>query len=276
MTVSPPTPAPLRLLVVDDHPRIREPLALYLRRQGLKVDTAGTLREMRVQLDLHAYDLVVLDVMLPDGDGSQACREVRVSHATPVILLTARGALDDRVNGLEAGADDYVIKPFEPRELLARIRSVARRQAPGDGMPGRGVASSTPTAPADPAIDPRTGGRRDPVRDLGRLRIDDWHFDAARARLDLPDGTTRLLSEREARLLLVLASHAPAVLSRSDLLDLTRTQGREGDDAYDRTIDRQISRLRRKLVAATGDGPALRTVRGDGYALLARVERQDD
>lgn len=247
------TPARLRVLVVDDHPRIREPLAAFLRREGLAVDTAGDARTLLSLLDLHRYDAVVLDVMLPDGDGSQLCHRIQAAQGVPVLLLTARSGVEDRVHGLERGADDYIVKPFDPRELLARIRAVVRRRSP---------APAARTAPAPPA----------PTRCFA---FAGWHFDAARACLRPPAGPVQRLGDAQARLLEVLLHHANSVLSRDQLLDLTRTQGREGDAAYDRTIDRQISRLRAQLHDGTAEAPLLRTVRGGGYSLVARVVPAD-
>ncbi len=249
-----PATAPLRVLVVDDHPRIREPLAAFLRRQGLEVHTASDARTLLALMQLHRFAAVVLDVMLPDGDGSRLCSQLQAEHGVPVLLLTARSAVDDRVQGLERGADDYVTKPFDPRELLARIRAVVRR---------RGLPSLHPAAAAHPAEPPRC------------FAFAGWHFDAARACLRSPAGPLHRLGDAEARLLEVLLHHANAVLSRDQLLDLTRTQGRQGEAAFDRTIDRQISRLRARLQdGVTGSAPPLlRTVRGGGYALMAHVER---
>ncbi|WP_311222315.1 MULTISPECIES: response regulator transcription factor [unclassified Acidovorax] len=252
-------PVRLRVLVVDDHPRIREPLAAFLRREGMEVDTAADARTLLSLLELRRFDAVVLDVMLPDGDGSQLCARVQAEHGVPVLLLTARAAVDDRVRGLEHGADDYVIKPFDPRELLARIRAVLRR---------RGA-----TATAAAALAPQLRPGRAP--DSRCFAFAGWHFDAARGSLRPPAGPARLLSDAEARLLEVLLHHAGAVLSREQLLDLTRTQGRQGEAAFDRTIDRQISRLRTRLQGGTAEDTLLRTVRGGGYSLVVRAERAE-
>lgn len=249
--------ARLRVLVVDDHPRIREPLAAFLRREGAEVATAGDARTLFSLLQLRRYDAVVLDVMLPDGDGSLLCARVQAEHGVPVLLLTARADVDDRVRGLERGADDYVVKPFDPRELLARIRAVLRRRggAAAAAVPVQAVAGATAQARC--------------------FAFAGWHFDAARCRLQSPAGTARLLGDAEARLLDVLLHHANTVLSREQLLDLTRTQGRQGDAAFDRTIDRQISRLRARLQRGPAEDTLLRTVRGGGYSLVARVDRAE-
>ncbi|GAA6118874.1 response regulator transcription factor [Acidovorax sp. FG27] len=245
------------MLVVDDHPRIREPLAAFLRREGLEVHTAGDARASLALLQWHRFDAVVLDVMLPDADGSLLCPRLQAEYGVPVLLLTARSAIDDRVRGLEQGADDYVTKPFDPRELLARIRAVVRRRQ----QPARAVRPATGAA-----------GRQAPPC----FAFAGWRFDAARGCLRPPAGPPRQLAHAEARLLEVLLHHANTVLSRDQLLDLTRTQGRQGDAAFDRTIDRQISRLRVRLRDAQAEGgPLLRTVRGGGYALMAPVERVD-
>ncbi|RMX06020.1 DNA-binding response regulator [Corticibacter populi] len=256
------SPVPLRVLVVDDHPRIRDPLAVFLRRHALHVRTAGDAAAMTLWLRHERFDVVVLDVMLPDGDGSQLCAQVRRQHGVPVILLTARDAIDDRVRGLEGGADDYVVKPFDPRELLARLRAVARRgMAAMPTMPAGAAARSAALAAVFPA-----GLERQ-----RNYRFNGCRFDALQGLLHPAQGRPAVpLSEAQARLLEVLLHHANRVLSRDELLELTRTQGRQGDLAYDRTMDRQISRLRGKLQAA---GTAvLRTVRGQGYLLAVHED----
>lgn len=242
---------------MDDHPRIRDPLAVYLRRQGLLVRTAGDAAAMNLLLRHERFDAVVLDVMLPDGNGCQLCGPVRARFGIPVILLTARDSVDDRVRGLDAGADDYVVKPFDPRELLARLHSVRRRLPGQPGQARMSAASVTRAHPAAPG----------PAR---RYRFDGWRVDAALALLWPPGKTAPLaLGKTETRLLQVLLHHANQVLSRDELLELTRTQGRAGDLAFDRTIDRQISRLRDKL--QHGGVTPLRTVRGQGYMLLVQT-----
>lgn len=221
-----------RLLLIDDDARLASMLRDYLAGHGLTVDVAGSAAAGLQRLG-DGYDLVVLDLMLPDADGLQVCRRIRADgvHASvPIVMLTAKGDPLDRVLGLEIGADDYVPKPFEPRELLARIRAVLRR-----------------------------GGerRRDDVLRFGRLEIDRG------ARLVRLDGTPRALTSHQFDLLLVLAERAGRVLSRETILDLLAGSG--VDAAFERSIDVHIARIR----AAIEDDPRrprrIVTVRGAGY-----------
>lgn len=251
-----PAQAPMRALVVDDHPRIRDPLAVFLRRHGWQVRTAADLAAMRLLLRHETFDVVILDAMLPDGDGMALCASVRQNHHTPVVLLTARDTVEDRIRGLEEGADDYVVKPFDPRELLARLRAVLRRQAFAPPSQSRQWAPPCCEAREDAS----------PANAPLQYRIDTCLFSVHKAQLQRQDGACIALSDAQSRLLRVLVSHANQVLSRDQLLDLTRRHAGEEDWAYDRTIDRQISRLRAKLSEAGVD--ALRTVRGQGYWLV--------
>ena len=232
--------APVRILVVDDHADIREPLAAYLQRQGWRVATAGSAAGMYAQLASQSFDLVVLDVMLPDADGLQLCTYVTETHGVPVILLTAKATLRDRVAGLQTGADDYVVKPFEPSELVARIHVVLRRQ-------------SRAAAPA--------------ARKL-RLAFDGWVLDLARRELSNHAAQAVALSEAEFQLLAVLVAHANEVLSRERLLDLTQ---RNEQQVFDRSIDTQISRLRRKLETDPRRPALIKTAWGNGYIFVADV-----
>lgn len=235
-----PAAAAPRVLVVDDHESIRTPLAAYLHREGLQVATAASATAMQAQLAAASFDLVVLDRMLPDGDGLQLCEQLGETHGLPVILLTARAALADRVAGLRTGADDYVVKPFEPAELLARIHAVLRRQA--------------------------RAAR--PARTDARLCFDGWCFAPARRELRDPDGAQVPLGEAEFQLLKVLVHHANQVLSRDRLLDLTQ---RGEQTVFDRSIDTQISRLRRKLEADPRRPTLIKTAWGNGYIFVADV-----
>ncbi|MGC3985560.1 MAG: response regulator [Pseudorhodoferax sp.] len=235
-----PAEAAVRVLVVDDHEDIRVPLAAYLRRCGLQVATAGSAAAMHAQLAGQAFDLVVLDIMLPDASGLDLCRDIGGAPGLPVILLTARATLGDRVAGLQTGADDYVVKPFEPSELLARIHAVLRRQA-------------RPLLPA----------ARSSV-----LVFDGWRFDVARRELRDRAGQDVPLSEVEFQLLLVLVQHANEVLSRERLLDLTQ---RGEQSVFDRSIDKQISRLRQKLEADPRKPALIKTAWGNGYIFVANV-----
>ncbi|KPC31855.1 DNA-binding response regulator [Pseudomonas syringae pv. cilantro] len=245
-------PAP-RILVVDDHRKIRDPLAVYLRRHLFDVRTAEDAAGMWQLLKQLPFDAVVLDVMLPDGDGFELCSRLHRRENIPVILLTARDTCADRVHGLDIGADDYITKPFEPRELVARLNSVLRRRGP--------VPSGIEAAPVDaaPAL-------------THHYAFAGLRFISSTATLLRSDGSAVRLSTVESRLLGVLLSHPNTILSRQRLIDLT---ARPGCEVYDRAIDRQISRLRRKL----GDNPVepvlLRTIWGDGYLLAATVATLD-
>jgi two-component system OmpR family response regulator len=231
---------PGHILIVDDDAEIRTLLRDYLERNGLRATAVADGRAMRVALEAGRHDLVVLDLMLPGEDGLALCRELRAHSSLPVIMLTARGEETDRIVGLEMGADDYLPKPFNPRELLARIKAVLRR------------AQALPAADASEAR---------------RLRFTGWTLEIARRQLVSPDGVVVPLSGGEYRLLRIFLDHPQRVLSRDQLLDLTR--GREALP-FDRSIDVQVGRLRRRLAdeAAT----LIQTVRGEGYVLAAEVE----
>lgn len=234
--------APPHLLLVDDEPSITEPLTDYLTGNGFRVTVAHRADAARAVLAETAIDLVLLDVMMPGEDGLSLTRALRVQGRLPVILLTARSEDTDRILGLEMGADDYVAKPFNPRELLARIRAVLRRAEP---------QAAAPNAPlvfrfADYCLNPE-------ARTL---------VDAA--------GHDVLLTGGEYTLLLTLVERAGRVLNRDQLLDLT--QGREAH-VFDRSIDNQISRLRRKIEVDPAAPAIIKTVRGGGYVLSAKVVR---
>ena len=231
------------ILVVDDHRDIREPLARYLRQHGLRVSMAENAAAARKTLRSGAFDLVVLDVMMPGEDGLGLCRHLRETSDIPVILLTAMAEETDRVVGLEIGADDYVTKPFNPRELLARIKAVLRR------------AHSLPPQKQAAAVS---------------LRFDGWTLQVAARELIGPDGVAVPLSTAEFQLLTAFVEHPRMVLSRDQLLDLTR--GREAAP-FDRSIDNQVSRLRRKIEADPKNPQIIKTVWGGGYSFVAEVER---
>lgn len=239
MSSSPPAP---RILIVDDHRKIREPLAIYLRRHTFEVRTAEDAAGMWALLKQQAFDIIVLDVLLPDGDGFDLCHQLHRRHNTPVILLTARDTTADRIRGLDLGADDYVTKPFEPRELVARLNSVLRRHG-----------ARQPTAPATTA--PR------------EYQFAGWHFSASSALLTREGATPIQLSTVEAKLLHVLLNHPNTLLPRERLIDLTAAD----TDVSDRAIDRQVSRLRRKLAHAPDAPELLRTIWGGGYLLATDV-----
>ena len=231
------------ILVVDDHRDIRDLVGKYLAKHGLRVSTAEGGAAMRRLLKASAVDLVVLDVMMPGEDGLSLCRHLRETTDLPVILLTAMAEETDRVIGLEIGADDYVTKPFNPRELLARIKAVLRR-----------AQSLPPQRRAAPA---------------SRLRFGPWTFDPARRELLDTEGTAVPLSTAEFQLLGAFLAHPNRVLSRDQLLDLT--QGRAAK-VFDRSIDNQVSRLRRKIEADPKKPVLIKTVWGGGYTLAAEVE----
>ena len=232
------------ILIVDDDAEIRTLLQRYLEKNGLRATAVADGRAMRQALDRGAFDLVVLDVMLPGDDGFTLCRELRARSDIPVIMLTARGEEMDRVVGLEMGADDYVPKPFSARELLARIKVILRR------------ALSLPRN-LQPEEDPR-------------IRFGGWTLDTVQRHLMSPAGVVTPIGGAEYRLLRIFLEHPNRVLSRDQLIDLT--QGKEADP-LDRSIDVQVSRLRRRLADGPGDGAMIRTVRGEGYVLSVPVRK---
>lgn len=232
------------ILIVDDDPEIRDLLGRYLRKHGYRVDAAADGRAMTRLLETGRFDLVVLDLMLPGEDGLSLCRRLRASSDLPIIMLTAMGEETDRIVGLEMGADDYLPKPFNPRELLARIKAVLRRG----------------------------GGQHRPDEEASAgLEFDGWRIELGRRELLGPDGVAVPLTSGEFDLLLALAERPQRVLSRDQLLDLTR--GRSAQP-FDRSIDVQLSRLRRKIEADPKAPQLIKTVRGGGYMLAARVERR--
>ena len=232
----------IRLLLVDDEPTLRQPLADYLAKQGFAVRQAEDAAKARSALVEETPDLVLLDIMMPGEDGLSLCRHLTEAKNIPVILLTARGEATDRIVGLEIGADDYVVKPFEPRELVARIRSVLRRAA-------RPAAAPEEDAPYE---------------------FEGWRLDPLKRRLSDPEGTVVPLSSAEFRLLVAFLNHPRQVLDRDRLLDMV--QGREAH-LFDRAVDNQVSRLRRKIEADSRDPRLIQTVWGGGYRLAADVKR---
>ena len=236
------------IIVVDDDRQIRELLGQVLDQYGFSTRLVADGRELNVALAQAPADLIVLDLMLPGDDGLTICRELRSRSTTPVIMLTARGESIDRVVGLEVGADDYVPKPFDPRELVARIRTVLRR------------ASSGPATPA-------TGGGTSGSRPRG-WRFDGWSFDAVRRELHNPQGAIVPLSSLEFRLLELLLQNANQVLSRDRIMEAT--VGRPADP-FERRIDIAISRLRARLADDGREPRLIKTVRNRGYVLTAEV-----
>jgi len=234
------------ILVVDDDPEIRSLLSSYLQDNGYRVTSAADGKGMWKALAAGQPDLIVLDLMLPDEDGLQLCRALRGGPKAelPVIMLTARGEDVDRILGLEMGADDYLPKPFNPRELLARIKGVLRRVR---ALPSN-LREETPK---------RT------------LRFAGWTLDTVARELLSPDSVVVPLSGTEYRLLLVFMQHPNKVISRDQLMDLTR--GREAMP-FDRSIDVQVSRLRTCLHDNAREPSIIKTVRSEGYVLAVPVE----
>ncbi|MCW3835387.1 response regulator [Sphingomonas canadensis] len=234
-----------RLLIVDDDPGIRELTAAFLSQHGYVIDSAANGAEMREAMAHHDYALIILDVMMPGEDGLQLLMTLDRSTGPAVILHSIIGGDVDRIVGLEMGADDYLPKPANPRELLARVRSVLRRARAGTG-----------TAP-------------DPVR-RSLLHFSGWRLDPVGRQLLDPDGVVINLSDGEFRLLLALVENPRRVLSRDMLLDLSRGVNAEH---FDRAIDVQMSRLRRKL-GRPGDADMIRTIRNEGYMFVVDVVRR--
>ncbi len=231
-------------MVVDDDRDIRQLLSKYLAQQGWRVSVAKDGDEMRGLIASMVFDLVILDIMMPGDDGLTLCRELRAESTVPILMLTAAGDPTDRVIGLEMGADDYMPKPFLPRELLARIKAIFRRVGPGAHRSGDDLRERT-------------------------IRFD--HFTASLGAREVHDGTGQLvpLSGGEWQILEAFLTHPKRVLSRDQLLDLAR--GRQATP-FDRSIDIQVSRLRRKL----GDDPRepriIKTVRSGGYVFTADLQ----
>ena len=231
------------ILVVDDNAEIRDLLGRFLTDHGYRASTAANGVEMKRILNNAAIDLLVLDLMLPGEDGLTLCRNLRVASELPVIMLTAMGEETDRIIGLEMGADDYLAKPFNPRELLARIKAVLRR------------ARSYPERIPDEISD--------------ELRFNNWRLSLESRELIDPEGVLVSLSTAEFTLLAAFVTHPGRVLSRDQLLDLAR--GRESR-AFDRAIDTLVSRLRRKLHDDPKHPEVIKTVRGGGYLFAPKVE----
>jgi len=252
MTLSPVHTPPATVLVVDDHRKIRETLATILRRHDFDVLTAADASAMRAMMKHRRFDVVLLDAMLPDGDGFSMCQQLSQSDDAAIIMLTACSAVDERVRGLQLGADDYVVKPFEPSELVARIRTVLRRRS----RVAPPAASRMPTSQAE--------STRHTYR-FARLL-----FTPSDGRVVADTRTAVQLTSVESRLLVAFVTHPHVVLSRDRLIDLC---ARPGSDPFSRAIDRQVSRLRHKLSTLTQDASLLNTVWGDGYRLAADVDR---
>ena len=232
------------ILVLEDEPDIARIICSALSGYGFRSEHIRTGRELLARARQTSPDLVIVDLGLPDMDGMQVVRELQDGSPCAVLILTGRNDITDRVLGLELGADDYIVKPFEPRELVARVRSILRRY----------VRAAAPEAPADPAASERT------VACFG-----DWRFDTGRHALARPDGDETSLSAAEAALLLTLLRRPNKILSREQLL------GERDVDPFDRSIDVRISRLRRKLDDDPHSPKLIKTVYGAGYLFAAQV-----
>lgn len=232
------------ILVVDDHREIRELLAQFLRKNGRRATAVDSAEAARKAIRENRIDLVILDIMMPGEDGLALCRHIRESNHIPVILLSARGEELDRIIGLEVGADDYVVKPFNPRELMARMDAVLRRThaLPPDAQAPSGEA----------------------------LRFDRWTLKVAERELVDDDGASHELSTGEYRLLLTFLQRPKIVLTRDQLLDLAFDRG---GDVFDRAVDTQVSRLRRKIEIDAKAPKLIKTVWGGGYVFTAPVEK---
>lgn len=233
------------VLVVDDEEEIRSLLMNVLEKHGHRVTLACDGGQMFKAIETSDVDLVILDVMLPGEDGFSLCRRLRQKTRIPVIMVTAMGEQTDRVVGLEIGADDYVVKPFDSRELLARMKAVWRRTYESES--GTSGAGSRPV-----------------------LQFAGWRLDVVRRELRGDDNSLMMLSAAEFDLLLAFAEHPQRVLTRDQLLDLARGVTH---DAFDRSIDTQVSRLRRKLEQDPKSPSVIRTVRNNGYIFTPKVLR---
>ncbi len=231
-----------QILVVDDDQEIRNLLSRFLRKNGYRVELAADGDEMMRVLETARIDLIVLDRVMPGKDGLTLCRELRTTSRVPVILLTLLGSDTDRIIGLEIGADDYVAKPFNPHELMARIKAVLRRAA---DLPLRNSIDKTFI-----------------------LRFSGWSLDRSRRRLTSPSGALVSLTDGEYDLLLAFVEHPQVILSREQLLDLSR--GRKAI-AFDRSIDMQVTRLRRRMETNPEQPEFIKTVRNRGYVFTPEV-----
>ena len=234
------------ILVIDDDPAMRKLMADYLAENELRVSAVATGAEMQQVLAEHAVDLVVLDLRLGAEDGMQLAQKLREESAIPIVMVTGKREEADRVMGLELGADDYIVKPFSTRELLARIRAVLRRYQTAKAL---------------------LPGRDDTRR---AYRFAGWELNVRSRRLTDPEGHRVELSTGEFNLLLAFCAAPFRVLTRDQLLDLSRLHG--ADEVYDRSIDVQILRLRRKIEANPARPEFIKTERGAGYVFSAPVE----
>jgi DNA-binding response OmpR family regulator len=232
------------ILVVDDDPRIRQMLTRYFEGEGYRVTTAGDGVEMNVAMRQDGFDAVLLDLSLPGGrDGLDLARDIRANSDIPIMMLTGRDDVVDRIIGIEIGADDYIAKPFHLREVHARLKSILRRRQPTNSKPAQ--------------------QREDEI-----IGFEGWSLNTSRRQLLDPDGREVELTTGEFDMLAAFLSHAGRVLTRDVLMDLTR--GRQME-AFDRTIDAQIVRLRRKIEADPQHPQLIKAVRGVGYIFTGRI-----
>ncbi|SDL74394.1 response regulator [Aliiruegeria lutimaris] len=231
------------ILIVDDHREIRDAVSRYLERNGMRASTARDAVEMDAKLKTGRFDLIVLDVMMPGEDGISVCRRLSADGTVPILMLTALGEETDRIIGLEVGADDYLPKPFNPRELLARIKAILRRSGRAEAHAGSLTSH--------------------------RVHFAGWTLDTDRQELRHADGREVHLTTAEFRLLTVFLERPRFVLSRDQLLELT--SGRAAH-VFDRTIDNQVSRLRRKIEEDPARPGLITTVRGGGYSFATDVK----
>jgi two-component system OmpR family response regulator len=233
------------ILIVDDDRDIRTLLGDYLQKNGYRATAVADGKAMRRALEQSHFDLIVLDLMLPGEDGLKLTRELRAHSQIPILMLTALGEEIDRIVGLEVGADDYLSKPFSPRELVGRIKAILRRTAHMPRDPAQSTVSS--------------------------YRFGDWTLDVTGRALLHADGSQHALSGAEFRLLAILLAHPTRVLSRSQLMELLR--GRD-IDPFDRSVDVRISRLRQVLRDDARSPKIIKTIYGEGYVMGVPVEQQ--
>ena len=237
--------SPPHILVVDDHAEIRKSVTRYLQKNGMQATGAGNTSEMDDHLGKETIDLIVLDIMMPGEDGLAACARLRREHRmTPILMLTALGEDGDRINGLDTGADDYLAKPFNPRELLARINAILRRAGEASSPHGGTLAGK-------------------------RAKFAGVSFDHDAGQVTKQDGTVNTLTTAEAKLLSVFLERPREVISRDELLE--SSAGRIAGP-FDRTIDNQVSRLRRKIEPDVLRPRIITTVRNGGYCLNCDVD----
>jgi two-component system OmpR family response regulator len=242
--VQPEHPATIHALVIDDDPCVRQMIVDYLGDNDMRVTALPDGRQVEAVLRQEIIDVLILDLKLPGEDGMQVARRVRDGSNVPMIMLTARIEEADRVMGLELGADDYLTKPFSPRELLARIRALLRRARAQETV-AQGMAR------------------------VRAYRFAGWELNVRLRRLTAPDGSLLALTNAEFHLLGAFLAAPQRILSREQLLDLSRLHSAE---VYDRAVDVQVGRLRKKLEGACPDATIIRTERGAGYMLAAEVE----